>query len=1159
MSALTAGISQSLSTFGIAEIGAVSSELSEKILEIRSFIKSTQECIRELNDRFAGDRNPKSIFLDHFRFDLPASLGNSSNACTIEWLPFPNWRSFIQQTQWKPCCVSFANLSAAVGRCLSEYQQLTEHLHQLQQTEQRLLSLAGDSTDASEPSTYSSEAFEELPTLENGGSSAFKYDSVFSGGSSHQLQQSHVGSLTPVQSPSVFLSARTPSSSSGRTSPSCSHRRPKLLKVHLPFDQHSTVEVKSGVTLREKIGQILTKRNMTYTVSPSVCTVTKGPSVYDASPTCRIVCRFHNILFSDDEIVSWATDVGTLEDCEELWVHITIPLFMSIRHRFVSQLFFFLLTHRRLVVVLIVVEFTLMRGACRGPIGAIWLCQSCLQCLCAFICCFVRPFAVNADRIEKVERAVCYSNRRLERVECSSNSSLLRRILKKSNNSPSRLLLQQKYLTLYEDFKMSSECQAILFCRKRKFLSYSKSPKTNRQCLLDGETSFVFVCSIMYKRLRAFVFYMRKSFFTLTYCDICMKPIWLQGYRCDWCNVKFHQKCWSKVPTFCEQIGRMRPEELTNVISRLSNGEKILFDPDLTSSERDLVGDVLMEAIHDVVPSSSRVPRRSGGIYVRQPVMPLMSRSESFSHYRSRSTSAPDINEPLKKDEDHLTGEVNRILTAHTLQDGHGCGIDPRLPSVAATYLTAESGPGHRIFLADKVNHLNLKRQLYKRESLEGWEIPACEVRFGRKIGSGSFGTVYKGHWFGAVYVCQMLARTSEMFIPLGPVAIKKLNIGEPGPAQLQAFKNEVAVLKKTRHVNILLFMGWVREPHLAIVTQWCEGSSLYKHLHVNEPRTEFSVYQIVDIAKQTAQGMDYLHSKNIIHRDLKSNNIFLTDDWTVKVGDFGLATVKTRWSGSQQSNQPTGSILWMAAEVIRMEVTNPYSHQSDVYSYGIVLFELTSNQLPYAHINNKDQILFMVGRGFLKPDLNRLRPDVPNALRKLIETCIRFQPSERPEMKKVESIVLANFESRPCSFILGALESISRSLPKLQRSTSEPQLYRSHFDATDLLYPALSPKTPAVGQRSSAAFPFSSTAGTTANMTAYVRTRFVVYWKVRSEGKISNLVTSQASVRLSWSDDWPSRAANVNMGSPTENARRDLQLFTKCRVGKVQFTLSRR
>ncbi|XP_013926886.1 PREDICTED: serine/threonine-protein kinase A-Raf-like [Thamnophis sirtalis] len=170
-----------------------------------------------------------------------------------------------------------------------------------------------------------------------------------------------------------------------------------------------------------------------------------------------------------------------------------------------------------------------------------------------------------------------------------------------------------------------------------------------------------------------------------------------------------------------------------------------------------------------------------------------------------------------------------------------------------------------------------------------------------------------------------------------------------------------------------------------------------------------------------------YLHAKNIIHRDLKSNNIFLHEGLTVKIGDFGLATVKTRWSGSQQVEQPSGSILWMASEVIRMQDPNPYSFQSDVYSYGVVLYELLSGTLPYSHINNRDQIIFMVGRGYLSPDLSKVPSNCPKAMRRLMSDCLKFSREERPLFPQ----------------ILASIESLQHSLPKIERSASEPALHR--------------------------------------------------------------------------------------------------------------------
>lgn len=93
--------------------------------------------------------------------------------------------------------------------------------------------------------------------------------------------------------------------------------------------------------------------------------------------------------------------------------------------------------------------------------------------------------------------------------------------------------------------------------------------------------------------------------------------------------------------------------------------------------------------------------------------------------------------------------------------------------------------------------------------------------------------------------------------------------------------------------------MGYMIKDNLVIVIQWCEGSSFYKYLYVQE--IKFQMFQLIDIVWQMVQGMDYLYVKNIIYRDMKFNNIFFYEGLIVKIGDFGLVIVKLCWSGFQQ------------------------------------------------------------------------------------------------------------------------------------------------------------------------------------------------------------------------------------------------------------------
>ncbi|RXM36640.1 Serine/threonine-protein kinase B-raf [Acipenser ruthenus] len=548
--------------------------------------------------------------------------------------------------------------------------------------------------------------------------------------------------------------------------------------------------------------------------------------------------------------------------------------------------------------------------------------------------------------------------------------------------------------------------------------------------------------------------FVRKTFFTLAFCDFCRKLLF-QGFRCQTCGYKFHQRCSTEVPLMCVNYDQL---DLLLV-------SKFFEHHPITQEEVCSEGTT---PVSEVCPSPP--PSNSSGSLCNPTTSPSKSipipqsfRPGDEDHrnqfgQRDRSSSAPNVHintiEPVNIDDLIRDQGLQRsdgapqTQPAHCLRKFRTRTTSPLLYSYPNDIVfDFEPGPVFRGSLTNvkalqkspgqqrerkssssSSEDRNKMKTLGRRDSSDDWEIPEGQITLGQRIGSGSFGTVYKGKWHG-------------------DVAVKMLNVTAPTPQQLQAFKNEVGVLRKTRHVNILLFMGYTTKPQLAIVTQWCEGSSLYHHLHIIE--TKFEMIKLIDIARQTAQGMDYLHAKSIIHRDLKSNNIFLHEDLTVKIGDFGLATVKSRWSGSHQFEQLSGSILWMAPEVIRMQDKNPYSFQSDVYAFGIVLYELMSGQLPYSNINNRDQIIFMVGRGYLSADLSKVRSNCPKAMKRLMADCLKKKREERPLFPQ----------------LLASIELLARSLPKIHRSASEPSLNRAGFQTEDFsLYACASPKTPIQG-----------------------------------------------------------------------------------------------
>ncbi|KAG6934584.1 mitogen-activated protein kinase kinase kinase 7 [Chelydra serpentina] len=255
-------------------------------------------------------------------------------------------------------------------------------------------------------------------------------------------------------------------------------------------------------------------------------------------------------------------------------------------------------------------------------------------------------------------------------------------------------------------------------------------------------------------------------------------------------------------------------------------------------------------------------------------------------------------------------------------------------------------------------------------------EIDYKEIEVEEVVGRGAFGVVCKAKWRGK------------------DVAIKQIE----SESERKAFIVELRQLSRVNHPNIVKLYGACLNP-VCLVMEYAEGGSLYNVLHGAEPLPYYTAAHAMSWCLQCSQGVAYLHSmkpKALIHRDLKPPNLLLVAGGTVlKICDFGTACdIQTHMTNNK------GSAAWMAPEVF--EGSN-YSEKCDVFSWGIILWEVITRRKPFDEIGGPAfRIMWAVHNGTRPPLIKNL----PKPIESLMTRCWSKDPSQRPSMEEIVKIM---------------------------------------------------------------------------------------------------------------------------------------------------------
>uniref|UniRef100_A0A8C8F1Q0 non-specific serine/threonine protein kinase n=1 Tax=Oncorhynchus tshawytscha TaxID=74940 RepID=A0A8C8F1Q0_ONCTS len=484
-----------------------------------------------------------------------------------------------------------------------------------------------------------------------------------------------------------------------------------------------------------------------------------------------------------------------------------------------------------------------------------------------------------------------------------------------------------------------------------------------------------------------------KSWLSQT-CQVCQKNM-MFGVKCKHCRLKCHNKCTKEAPS-CRisflPITKIRrtesvPSDINNPVDRpLETPQFGTLPKAITKKDHPPALNQLDSSSN---PSSTTSSTPSSPAPFQNPPSATPPPNSSPKVHRDNHPVVEEEDEEEEEDDDEED------------EDGGGSemngGSDGECDGDELDDLPNSRGGRWKGPISRKASQTSVY--------LQEWDIPFEQLDLGELIGKGRWGKVHKGRWHGEV-------------------AIRLLEIDGNNQDHLKLFKKEVMNYRQTRHENVVLFMGaCMAPPHLAIITSFCKGRTLYSV--VRDTKNTLDINKTRQIAQEIVKGMGYLHAKGIVHKDLKSKNVF-HDTNKVIITDFGLFGISGVVQEGRRDNElklPHGWICYLAPEIVRRmspgnnEDRLPFSNAADVYAFGTIWYELQARDWP---ITNQpvEATIWQVGSGEgIKKVLAEI--SLGKEVTEILSACWAYDLRERPTFTQLADML--------------------EKLPKLNRRLSHP------------------------------------------------------------------------------------------------------------------------